>query len=41
MASMAVSIEDASVWPVVPPGGDEWTVDLLDQLPEIRLGVHL
>ena len=41
MASMAVSIEDASVWPVVPPGGDEWTVDLLDQLPDDGLKYEL
>lgn len=37
MASMAVStehaIEEQPAWPVLPAGG-EWTVDLLDQLPD-------
>ncbi len=33
MSNMAVSIEETGRWPVVPAGG-EWTVDLLDQLPD-------
>ena len=41
MASMAVSIEDASVWPAAPPAGGEWTVDLLDQLPDDGLKYEL
>lgn len=41
MASMAASVEEASVWPVVPPGGAEWTTDLLDQLPDDGLKYEL
>lgn len=41
MSHMAVSIEEASVWPVAPPPGGEWTVDMLDQLPDDNLKYEL
>ena len=40
MASMAVSTEAPTRWPVVPAGG-EWTVDLLEQLPDDHLRYEL
>ncbi|HEY5881142.1 MAG TPA: Uma2 family endonuclease [Nakamurella sp.] len=38
---MAVSTDEPSRWPVGPPGGGEWTVDLLDQLPDDNLKFEL
>jgi Uma2 family endonuclease len=37
MASMAAPIEQTRGLPVTPPSGGEWTVDLLDQLPDDNL----
>jgi Uma2 family endonuclease len=37
MAGMAAPIEQTRGLPVTPPGGGEWTVDLLDQLPDDNL----
>ena len=37
MAGMAAPIEQASGLPVAPPSGGEWTVDLLDRLPDDNL----
>jgi Uma2 family endonuclease len=41
MSNMAVSIEKTTGWSVAPPGGGEWTVDLLDQLPDDNLKYEL
>src|SRR6478609_827281 len=37
MSNMAVSIQEPSGLPVAPPAGGEWTVDLLDQIPDDNL----
>lgn len=37
MSNMAVSTEQAGSLPVDPPIGGDWTVDLLDQLPDDNL----
>jgi len=37
MSNMAVSIQEPSGLPAAPPAGGEWTVDLLDQIPDDNL----